>query len=61
MENLREFFAMGGYALFVWPAYLCAFLILSANIVIPILQLRRIKNVQAKHQRLQEQTQVKQI
>ena len=52
---------MGGYALFVWPSYLCAFLILGANIVIPILQLRRIKNAETKRQGLHKPTEVKRV
>jgi heme exporter protein D len=30
---LREFFAMGGYAAFLWPAYAVTFLALAWNIV----------------------------
>ncbi|MCP5360392.1 MAG: heme exporter protein CcmD [Steroidobacteraceae bacterium] len=31
---MKEFFAMGGYAWFVWPSYLLTFLAVIANIVI---------------------------
>lgn len=31
---MSEFFAMGGYAMFLWPAYLLTLVALIANIVI---------------------------
>lgn len=40
---MADFFAMGGYALYVWPSYAVAFLVLAANIVLPIMRLRRFK------------------
>lgn len=33
---MAEFFAMGGYAAFVWPAYAATFVILSAAIVVSL-------------------------
>jgi heme exporter protein D len=39
---MKEFFHMGGYALYVWPSYALALLILSANLVAPMLQRRRL-------------------
>lgn len=33
---LEQFFMMGGYALYVWPAYLITAVVLIANIIIPI-------------------------
>jgi heme exporter protein D len=33
--SLQEFFAMGGYAAFVWPSYGLALLILLINLVVP--------------------------
>ena len=41
---MREFFAMGGYAAFVWPSYALAFIILVANIVGPMQQRKKIVN-----------------
>jgi heme exporter protein D len=38
---MREFFAMGGYAVYVWPSFLLAFIILVANIVAPMRQRKR--------------------
>ncbi len=54
---MNEFFAMGGYAAYVWPSYALAFIILVANIVAPMQQrkktitdiarkIRRARNVQ---------------
>jgi heme exporter protein D len=39
---MKEFFHMGGYALYVWPSYALALLILIANLVAPMLQRRRL-------------------
>ena len=55
---MNEFFAMGGYAAYVWPSYALAFIILVANIVAPMQQrkktlndiarkIRRARNVQS--------------
>jgi heme exporter protein D len=33
---------MGGYAVYVWPAYSVTFLVLIINIVIPILRKRNL-------------------
>jgi heme exporter protein D len=41
MENLSEFFAMGGYAPFIWPAYLIAAIILVTLLGLSIRDLRR--------------------
>jgi heme exporter protein D len=36
--SVQEFFAMGGYALYVWPSYGLTLIVLLANILIPVLQ-----------------------
>jgi len=36
--SLQEFFAMGGYALYVWTAYGLTLIVLLANIIIPVVQ-----------------------
>jgi len=36
--SLQEFFAMGGYAFYVWTAYGITLIVLVANIVIPVFQ-----------------------
>jgi heme exporter protein D len=38
---MSEFFAMGGYAEYIWPSYALALIILVANIVAPMLQRRK--------------------
>lgn len=39
---MSEFFAMGGYAAFVWPSYALAFIILVLNVVVPMRQRKQI-------------------
>ena len=41
MDSVSEFFAMGGYALYVWPAYLIAAGILVTLLVLSIRDLQR--------------------
>jgi heme exporter protein D len=36
--SVQEFFAMGGYAVYVWPAYGLTLIVLVANIIIPVVQ-----------------------
>jgi heme exporter protein D len=38
---MSDFIEMGGYAIYVWPSFFLAFIILIANIVAPLLQRRR--------------------
>ncbi|MBT9099377.1 heme exporter protein CcmD [Methylovulum psychrotolerans] len=40
--SLQEFFAMGGYAFYVWTAYGICFVVLAANIILPIIQRKRL-------------------
>ena len=49
--TLQEFFAMGGYAFFVWSSYGLTFIVLLANIVIPILQRKAFLRQQALKQK----------
>jgi heme exporter protein D len=39
---MSEFFAMGGYAQYVWPSYLLATIVIIANIVAPLQQHKRV-------------------
>jgi heme exporter protein D len=39
---MSEFFAMGGYAAYVWPSFLLAAVILIVNIVAPLQQRKRV-------------------
>ncbi|MGJ0516785.1 MAG: heme exporter protein CcmD [Methylomicrobium sp.] len=36
--SVQEFFAMGGYAFYVWTAYGITLAVLAANIMIPVMQ-----------------------
>ena len=36
--SVQEFFAMGGYAFYVWTAYGITLIVLLANIIIPVAQ-----------------------
>ena len=38
---MNDFFAMGGYAVYVWPSYALAFISLVANIIAPMLQRKK--------------------
>ncbi len=40
--TLQTFFAMGGYAFYVWSAYGITFLVLLINIVLPIVQRKQL-------------------
>ncbi|MEO9078757.1 MAG: heme exporter protein CcmD [Rhodanobacter sp.] len=42
MNAWHSFFAMGGYAAYVWPAYAVFFIVLIADNVAPRLRRRRI-------------------
>ena len=43
MNSLHEFLTMGGYAGYVWPAYVIAAVVMIANAVAPRARLKRIK------------------
>jgi len=45
--NWQTFFAMGGYAFYVWTAYGITLLVLLANIIIPVLQRKQFLRQQA--------------
>lgn len=40
--SIKEFFAMGGYAFYVWTAYGITLAVLVANLVIPIVQRKQL-------------------
>lgn len=42
IHALQTFFAMGGYAKYVWPAYAVFFIVLIADTLSPILRRRRV-------------------
>jgi heme exporter protein D len=42
MKSMQEFLQMGGYAIYVWPAYAMAAVVMVANIVQPNRRLKRL-------------------
>lgn len=54
---MKEFFAMGGYAVYVWPSYALAFIILVANIVAPMQQRKKTVSDIARKLRRARKTQ----
>ncbi len=40
--NWSEFFAMGGYAVYVWPSYALTLVIVLANIILPLIQRKQV-------------------
>jgi heme exporter protein D len=56
METLREFFHMGGYGFYVWSAYGVAFVVLVANVVVPMWRMRDVRARLARQARLEEQS-----
>jgi heme exporter protein D len=40
--TMQEFFAMGGYAFYVWTSYGLTLIVLLANIIIPVVQRRQL-------------------
>ncbi|KAF3979293.1 MAG: heme exporter protein CcmD [Methylococcales symbiont of Iophon sp. n. MRB-2018] len=42
MNSFNEFLAMGGYSMYVWPAYGIAFVVLLLNIVLPLMQRKQL-------------------
>ncbi len=41
--NWTEFFAMGGYALYVWGSYALALLVFALNVWLPLHQQKTVK------------------
>ena len=53
---MSEFFAMGGYALYVWSSYGLAFIVLSIGIIKPLMSHKKIlRQLQLKRQRDENQ------
>jgi heme exporter protein D len=53
---MSEFFAMGGYAAYVWPSFVLAAIVLIANIVAPMQQRKRVlKDIARKLRRARKQ------
>ncbi len=53
---MREFFHMGGYALYVWPSYGLALVVLLWNVILPMLRKKRhIANIKRRLRRAQNE------
>jgi heme exporter protein D len=49
---MQEFFAMGGYAFYVWTSYGLTLIVLIANIIIPVVQRKRfLRSLELKQKR----------
>ena len=44
-----EFLKMGGYGLYVWPAYLIVAIVLILNLVVPLRRHRRLLSEMSRH------------
>ena len=47
-----EFLNMGGYGLYVWPAYLIVAIVLILNLVVPLRRHRRLLSKMSRHNNL---------
>ncbi|MDX1655085.1 MAG: heme exporter protein CcmD [Candidatus Competibacteraceae bacterium] len=52
MSELKEFFHMGGYALYVWPSYVLAVVVLALNGLAPRWRRRWLINDLARRAKL---------
>lgn len=52
--NMTEFFYMGGYAFYVWTSYGLSFIVLLANIIIPLWQRKQVLRSLALKQKRSE-------
>lgn len=51
-DSFSDFLDMGGYAFYVWTAYFIAFVVLAANLVLPLRDRKRVlKLLKARMQR----------
>ena len=49
---MSEFLNMGGYGLYVWPAYLIVAIVLVLNLVVPLRRHRRLLNEMSRQKNL---------
>ncbi len=49
-SSWSAFFAMGGYARFVWPAYGITFVVLAAVMLAPVLRHRKLQRALARRE-----------
>jgi heme exporter protein D len=55
--NWEHFFAMGGYAFYVWTSYALAAIVLAYNVAAPIRRRRAVLRTLREFHRLKEKTQ----
>lgn len=49
-QSLADFFAMGGYAQFIWPAYGIAALVLAGLLVVSLREVRQAREALRRHE-----------
>lgn len=54
---MSEFFHMGGYAFYVWTSYAVTFLVLLANVLIPLRQEQKLLREIGRRARLKMKNQ----
>jgi heme exporter protein D len=59
MDRIGEFLAMGGYAAYVWPAYLVAALVMAGQVVATLRALRRREAALAQLEKPERRTRAK--
>jgi len=52
---MSEFFQMGGYAVYVWPAYAITFVVLIGMIIFTVRAYRKAQNMLSKLDNQQDQ------
>ncbi len=56
MDAVREFLHMGGYGCYVWSAYGVTFVVLVANVIVPVVRARALRTRLARQARMEGQT-----
>jgi heme exporter protein D len=54
--NWPEFFAMGGYALYVWGSYALTAVVLAANLWLPLRRRRQVERNLREFYKLKDRT-----
>jgi heme exporter protein D len=52
--NWQEFFAMGGYAFYVWASYAITFVVMLVLVIMPVVQRKQFMRQQALRLKRQE-------
>lgn len=56
MSSLQSFLHMGGYAVYVWPAYFLTFIVLVFNVISPLKREGRFFRMLAESKRRQRKS-----